>query len=49
MSALRSKNARFSALKNPLFDVKLGRNFTFALHRLDVEMVGFRDFHLEGG
>ena len=28
MSILRIKNASFSALKNPLFDVKLGSNFT---------------------
>ena len=37
MSILRIKNASFSGLKNPLFDVKLGLNFTSALHRICVK------------
>jgi len=42
MSSLRSKNACFSGLKNPLFDVKQPPQLYIHFTLRDPEMMGFR-------
>ena len=48
MGILRRKSSSFFALQKPFFDVKLGLNFTFTLHRLYAELARLRDSRLEG-